>query len=67
MIDPQANATTTNGPDRTTLRAMLPEDVRGMLRDQESRARDFIRAHPLGVVVCALALGYVAARLMRED
>jgi hypothetical protein len=68
VIDPYANASsTTNGPDRTTYEGLLPQDLRGMLLEQENRAREFIRAHPLGVVLSALAIGYVAARLLRED
>ena len=73
MIDPQADAvnespqTNGNGPDRGHFESLLPHDVRGLLLAQESRAREFIRAHPLGVVLSALALGYVAARLLRED
>jgi hypothetical protein len=67
VIDPQANATTSNGPDRVTFQEMLPRDVRGLLLEQEGRAREFIRAHPLGVVLSALVIGYVAARWLRED
>jgi hypothetical protein len=69
VTDPQANANATagNGPDRTLLGGILQRDVRGLLLDQEDRAREFIRAHPLGVVLCALVFGYVAARLVRED
>ena len=71
MIDQFADAgtesRTTNGPDRESFEPFLPRDVRGLLLEQESRAREFIRAHPLGVVLSALALGYIAARLMRED
>ena len=68
MIDPQSNATSaTNGPDHTGIEAMLTGDMRGMLRDQEDRAREFIRAHPVGVVLTALAIGFIAARLIRED
>jgi hypothetical protein len=71
VIDPQADARsesrTTNGPDEGPFESFFPPDVRGMLLEQENRAREFIRAHPLGVVLSALALGFIAARLMRED
>jgi hypothetical protein len=68
VIDPQATASsTTNGPDRASDESFFPQDVRGLLLAQEGRAREFIRAHPIGVVLSALALGFIAARLMRED
>ena len=69
MIDsrPDANQAT-NGPDHTApMDAMFSADVRGMLREQEDRAREFTRAHPIGVVLAALAFGFVAARVLRED
>jgi hypothetical protein len=69
VIDPQADVSTKtgNGPDRGTFDSFFPQDMRGLLLEQETRAREFIRAHPLGVVISALAFGYIAARLMRED
>jgi hypothetical protein len=71
VIDPHADpvneSPATNGPDHGSFEPLLSDDVRGLLLAQESRAREFIRAHPLGVVLSALALGYIAARLMRED
>ncbi len=42
-------------------------DPDGSLREGEERVRDFIRRHPVPVVLGALALGFAVARLLRED
>jgi hypothetical protein len=70
VIDPQANyeriSSQTNGPDRG-IDSFFPQDLQGLLLKQEARVREFVRAHPLGVVLSALVFGYIAARVMRED
>jgi len=42
-------------------------ELRGSLREGEERVREFIREHPVPVVLGALALGYAVARLLRDD
>ena len=70
MIDPQSNEMTRgNGADEISagsaaeLEDLLPRSV----VEQEARVREFIRSHPLPVVLGALALGFSVARWMRED
>ena len=44
---------------------ILPERVRELV--DPGRMRELIRSHPLSAAFGALALGYIAARAMRED
>jgi hypothetical protein len=73
MIEPQSNAMTGgNGPERIgadsaeEFEGLLPQSVHALAL-QENRVREFIRSHPLPVVLGALALGFVVARWIRED
>ena len=71
MIDPHGDAVTSgNGPDRQRdaepYSDLLSPAVRQTLSEQEERMRELIRAHPLATVFGALALGFVAARLLRD-
>lgn len=71
MSDPESNATWSgNGPSPDTAATdrfdeFLPERVRELL--DPGRMRELIRSHPLSAAFGALALGYIAARVMRED
>jgi hypothetical protein len=42
-------------------------DWRGVLADQEEWARELIRAHPVVAVAASAALGFLIARLLREE
>jgi len=73
MTDPQSNAISTgNGSNRSgadsapEFEGLLPQSVHALV-EQEARVREFIRSHPLPVVLGALVLGFAAARWMRED
>ena len=72
MIDPQTNEVRGNGADEFSagsaaeLEGLLPQGVHALF-EQEARVREFIRSHPLPVVLGALALGFAIARWMRED
>jgi hypothetical protein len=46
---------------------LLPPGLEETLRASDERARAFIREHPVPVVLGALALGFVGARLFRSD
>ena len=70
MNDPQRDATW-NGTDRgaddakpgAAFEDLFP--VRAFF-DQENRLRELIRAHPVSMTLAALALGFAAARWLRE-
>jgi hypothetical protein len=38
-----------------------------LLAESETQLRDLIRAHPVGFVVGAAAIGFAVARLMRDE
>lgn len=42
-------------------------DWQSALAEREEQARDLIRAHPVAAVLGAAALGFVIARLIRDD
>jgi hypothetical protein len=71
MIDPEGNATWSgNGPGSDNVAAerfdeSLPERVRELV--DPGRVRELIRSHPLSAAFGALALGYIVARVLRED
>lgn len=44
-----------------------PYDWQSALAEREAQARDLIRAHPVAAVLGAAALGFVIARLIRDD
>jgi hypothetical protein len=72
MIDLQSSEMRGNGADEISagsaaeLEGLLPRSVHTLV-EQEPRVREFIRSHPLPVVLGALALGFAIARWMRED
>jgi len=72
MIDVQSSEMRGNGADEMSagsggeLEGLLPQSVQALV-EQEARVREFIRSHPLSVVLGALALGFAVARWMRED
>ena len=72
MIEPQSNEVRGNGADEISagsaaeLEGLLPQSVHALV-EQKTRVREFIRSHPLPVVLGALALGFAVARWMRED
>ncbi len=73
MIDPQSNEVTRgNGAHElragsaAELEGLLPQSVHALV-EREAHVREFIRSHPLSVVLGALALGFAVARWMRED
>jgi hypothetical protein len=72
MIDPQgdAMASSGNGPahreDAEGFSELLSPTVKEALSEQENQMRALIRAHPVTAVVGALALGFLAARFLRE-
>jgi hypothetical protein len=73
MIDPQSSAMSAgNGRNRTGVASasesedLLPPKMHA-LAEPVARVREFIRAHPLPVVLGALVLGFVGARWVRED
>ena len=71
MIDPQIEVRG-NGADEigagsaAELEGLLPQSMRALV-EQKARVGEFIRSHPLPVVLGALALGFAVARWMRED
>ena len=72
MIDPESDAMWSgNGPSPETASSttgfeeLLPERVRELV--DPGRMRELIRSHPLAMTFSALALGFIAARLLRED
>ncbi len=71
MSDPESNAMWSgNGPSPDTaaterFEEFLPERVRELV--DPNRMRALIRSHPLSVAFSALALGFIVARVMRED
>jgi hypothetical protein len=42
-------------------------ELRASVQEGEEMVREFIRRHPVPVVLGALALGFAVARLLRED
>ena len=72
MIDPQSSETRGNGADEISagsaaeLEGFFPHSVHALV-DREARVREFIRSHPLPVVLGALALGFAVARWVREN
>jgi len=72
MIDPQSSEARRNGADEISagsaaeLEGFFPQRVHALV-EQEARVREFIRSHPLPVILGALALGFAVARWMRED
>jgi hypothetical protein len=71
MSDPESDAMWSgNGPSPDTAATerfdeFLPERVRELV--DPGRMREVVRSHPLTVVFGALALGFIVARVMRED
>jgi hypothetical protein len=69
MIDPQSSETRGNGADEIRAgsaaepEGSLPHGVQTLV-DREARVREFIRSHPLPVVLGAFALGFAVARWM---
>jgi hypothetical protein len=73
MIDPQSSAMSAgNGRNGTGADSasesedFLPQKMDAMA-EPVTRMREFIRAHPLPVVLGALVLGFALARWVRED
>ena len=72
MIDAQSSEMRGNGGaeigagSAAELEGFFPQSVHALV-EQEARVREFIRSHPLPVVLGALALGFAVARWMRED
>jgi hypothetical protein len=72
MIDPQSSEMRGNGADEMSAgsaaerEGLLPQGVHALV-EEEARVREFIRSHPLPVVLGALVLGFAVARWMRED
>jgi len=71
MIDAQSSEMRGNGAEISAdsaaeLEGFFPQSVHALV-EQKARVREFIRSHPLPVVLGALALGFAVARWMRED
>ena len=72
MIEPENDAMWSgNGPSPETMptsdrfEELLPERVRELV--DPGHMRELIRLHPLTVTFGALALGFLVARVLRED
>jgi hypothetical protein len=72
MIDPQSSAMSGNGRNNIGVASAAesedcqPQKMHALV-ESEARMREFIRAHPLPVVLGALVLGFAVARWVRED
>jgi hypothetical protein len=53
-------------PD-STLERLVPRELQDAFLEREARVRRFIQTHPVPVVLGALAVGFLLARLVRED
>ena len=71
MIDPQSSAMSGNGRNSIGADSVAESDdfpqTKHALAESEARMREFIRAHPLPVVLGAIVLGFAVARWIRED